>query len=171
MVDLLTLQQALEDSGSNALHLLLGNGFSRAYRNDLFAYDALFIEAKGKLSPTVRSAFKALGTTDFEQVMRALRQAVLLVGAYGASDPTLAQRLSTDAAALREVLAQVIASNHPERNSEIGDHEFRACREFLHNFKTIYTLNYDLLLYWALMKDDLDEFTLPRDDGFREPEE
>ena len=171
MAELLTLEQALKDSGNNSRHLLLGNGFSRACRNDLFAYDALFTEAKDKLSSTARSAFDALSTTDFEQVMRALRQAVLLIGSYDTGDLTLAERLSADAENLREVLAQVIASNHPERSNAIGDHEFRACREFLNNFKTIYTLNYDLLLYWALMKDDLDTLTLPRDDGFREPDE
>ena len=35
----------------------------------------------------------------------------------------------------------------------------------------MYTLNYDLLLYWALMKDDIDELDLHPDDGFRQPKD
>lgn len=170
MTPLSTFEEAINEAGSNR-HLLLGNGFSRACRNDLFAYDALFTEAKDKLSPTARSAFDALGTTDFEQVMRALRQAVSLIDSYESVGSSLSQRLRRDADDLRDVLAQVIASNHPELSNEIGDTEFSFCRRFILQFNTIYTLNYDLLLYWALMKDDLDNLKLPRDDGFREPEE
>ena len=76
-----------------------------------------------------------------------------------------------DADSLRETLAQVIASNHPERSDEIPDSQFRSSRAFLNNFKNIYTLNYDLLLYWSLMKDDIDELDLKSDDGFRHPDD
>jgi hypothetical protein len=40
----------------------------------------------------------------------------------------------------------------------------------LAHFNKIYTLNYDLLLYWTLMHDEL-EPEVPCDDGFRTPEE
>jgi Domain of unknown function (DUF4917) len=52
-------------------HVLLGNGFSRACRNDIFAYEALFQRADLTRIPLALSAFQALHTTDFEQVMRA----------------------------------------------------------------------------------------------------
>ena len=52
-------------------HVLLGNGFSRALRDNIFAYSRLFDRAKAKLSPTAQKAFEKLGTTNFEQVMRA----------------------------------------------------------------------------------------------------
>ena len=45
------------------------------------------------------------------------------------------------------------------------------CRQFLSNFGHIYTLNYDVLLYWALMQDQVDELDLLPDDGFRSPED
>ena len=53
-------------------HVFLGNGFSRACRNDIFAYDALFDRADfGALSPHVKATFQALGTKDFEIIIKA----------------------------------------------------------------------------------------------------
>jgi hypothetical protein len=40
---------------------------------------------------------------------------------------------------------------------------------FLANFHSVYTVNYDLLLYWAIMQDLEPE--VPSDDGFRRPED
>ena len=170
MATILDFQDALA-AVSGGLHLLLGNGFSRACRNDLFAYDALFEKARGQLSPTALNAFDALGTTDFETAMRALKQAEALVKTYAPDNYNLADRLNKDSDSLRRILANVIASNHPERISEIPDEGFKSCRAFLQKFKTTYTLNYDILLYWALMKCDVDTLNLKCDDGFRQPDE
>ena len=170
MVELLTFQDAISNAPGNR-RLLLGNGFSRACRDDLFAYDALFEKAKERLSPTAMRAFEALKTTDFEEVMRALRLTEALVKAYDPTNSSLVDRLNGDAESLRDVLANVIASNHPERSNEITDEQFRSCRAFLNNFSKTYTLNYDLLLYWALMKDDVDDLDLKSDDGFRQPDD
>lgn len=169
MTTLIDFNDALSSVSENK-SLLLGNGFSRACRNDLFAYDALFEKAKDQLSSTLLNAFEALGTTDFEKVMRTLEQAEVLVKAYSSDNYDLSQRLSDDANSLRKILANVIASNHPERMSDVPDEQFASCRAFLHNFTKTYTLNYDLLLYWALMKEDLDELNLKSDDGFRQPD-
>ena len=151
-------------------HLLLGNGFSRACRNDLFAYDALIRQADfSRLSVDAWAAFDALGTGDFEVVMRALRRAVALLRVYEADD-SLQARLAADAEALKEVLVETIARSHPDHPFEIADEEYAACRTFLRNFDRIYSLNYDLLLYWAAMRSDIGE-PLPFDDGFRAPDD
>ena len=101
------------------------------------------------------------------------------------------------AAVLKEVLVQAIAGRHPARPSEVSDEQYAACRTFLANFVgehrdlrddggkdcrgNIYTFNYDLLLYWTLLHDQiirwnaLDPFNveaedaepLEHDDGFR----
>jgi len=152
-------------------HVLLGNGFSRAWRDDIFSYDALLDQAGfGALSPFARRAFDALGTTDFEDVMRALRSAAALIRLYDSKNENLPRRLVEDAAGLREVLVQTIASRHPERPSAVMPDEYEHARTFLANFKTVYTLNYDLLLYWALMQQEV-EPTILFDDGFRTPDE
>lgn len=170
MTKLLTFNQALKKAEGGKCHILLGNGFSRACRSDLFAYDALFARGKDKLSATAKAAFDALETTDFESVMRALKQAAALVRVYAPKKPNLAKWLAADADKLREVLAQAIASSHPHRPKEIEDAEYAACRAFFSHFDNIYTVNYDLLLYWALMHDDVDDRSLNCNDGFHQPE-
>ena len=57
-----------------APHLLLGNGFSRACREDIFAYNALFDRADfNQLSPLARGSFDLLDTTDFAALRWNLR--------------------------------------------------------------------------------------------------
>lgn len=171
-IKVLSFEDALAQSERlTSRHLLLGNGFSIACRPDIFIYGKLFERADfKKLSPAARKAFDALGTEDFEKIIKALRDAANLVPLYKDVDPTLASRLQADADGLKEVLVQTIADSHPARPSDIADEEYAACRAFLAPFKIIYTLNYDLLLYWTKMH------TLPNeqqdsDDGFRKPED
>jgi len=168
-LQLLTFAEALEQA-EGTKHILLGNGFSRALRNDIFAYDALFLRADfSRLSPTARDAFSVLNTTDFEIVMRALRLIVKLIPLYR-NDPDLIRTLIADADGLSDVLVLAIAQNHPEGTFEISDEHAVACRAFLAPFKHIYSINYDLLLYWVLMRSEI----LPVvqcDDGFRAPED
>ena len=166
-----TFASALEQVPADTLpHLLLGNGFSRACRDDIFNYGALFDRADfNSLSPLAREAFGILGTTDFEIVMRALRSAAELLRAYAPEHPNIGVRMREDAAGLREILVRAIAQSHPDHPGEIGSTKYAACRQFLSKFKNIYTLNYDLLLYWALMNTDLPP-QVRFDDGFRTPE-
>lgn len=154
--------------GSKLPHLLLGNGFSRACRDDLFSYQALYEQAEqAGLSADAQKAFKALGTTDFEQVMRMLKQASKLAKEY--ARPKLAATLAAHADELREVLVKTIADNHPSRPHDIPRKRYKACKEFLSNFADIYTVNYDLLLYWAVMQEEI-EPEVEHDDGFRQPD-
>src|SRR5690606_26141721 len=61
--------------------------------------------------------------------------------------------------ALKEILVKTIAVNHPVNPANIQDNEFMSCRHFLNHFLApeltghVFTLNYDLLLYWTLMHD------------------
>lgn len=152
-------------------HVLLGNGFSRACRDDIFAYEALFDRADfGKLSANARRAFDKLNTTDFEVVIRALRNAAILCELYNGKKDALSKQLRDDADGLREVLATAVAHSHPARPNDISDEEYQACRKFLAHFDKIYTLNYDLLLYWTVMHEEMEPRVLA-DDGFRSPEE
>jgi hypothetical protein len=167
-MDLPTFQEALADSQRfNRRHLLLGNGFSIACRPDIFLYGKLFENADfSKLSPTAKFAFNALGTQDFERVIKALRDTKLILQAYGGVPSSLLDSLQGDADGLRELLVQTIANSHPSWPGEIKEDEYAACRTFLSHFNTIYTFNYDLLLYWTQMH--MPEGVAPSsDDGFR----
>lgn len=152
-------------------HLLLGNGFSQACRSDIFAYTALFDRADFKnLSPLAREAFDLLDTRDFEVVMRAMRDAARLVTIYAPKHPAIADQLRKDADGLREVLVRAIADNHPAWPGDIEPQRYGACRRFLSRFGNIYSLNYDLLLYWAVMQSEIGP-AVTSDDGFRTPED
>jgi hypothetical protein len=79
--------------------------------------------------------------------------------------------MARDAAAIRDLLATTIAKNHPDRPHDVSTDAYRACKIFLSRFNgKIYSLNYDLLLYWALMQTEI-EPAVDSDDGFRTPED
>jgi hypothetical protein len=169
MIEIISYHTALELSARGKRHLMLGNGFSRACRNDLFAYDALFLQAETRLSPRVKKAFEILNTHDFETIMRILNSAADVLPVY-TDDEKLISILRDDVDALRDALATAIAGSHPERPHNISSSEFFACRNFLSNFEKIYTLNYDLLLYWTLMQSEINAPFVKHDDGFRHPD-
>ena len=152
-------------------HLLMGNGFSRACLDDVFAYEALLEKADfSNLSASAWEVFDAFGTTDFEAVMRGLLDASRLVVLYDPSQAPLAAQMEADAAGLREVLIQAIAKSHPDYPGVVSSEAYKKCRAFLARFDRLYTLNYDLLLYWALMQSEIDDLEISSDDGFRKPD-
>jgi hypothetical protein len=170
MPKLLSFKQAIAKSEVySKRHALLGNGFSIACRQDIFVYGKLFERADfSTLSPSARQAFDALGTSDFEKVIKVLRDAERVLSVYTGALGAIRKAMIKDAQGLREVLVKTIASSHPERPSDITNDEYVACRRFLANFDLIYSLNYDLLLYWALMHTE-GSANPSSDDGFRKP--
>ncbi len=172
-VDLIPFKEALELAGSGKKHLMLGNGSSIALRPEIFTYNTLFerVRELNRLSREMADVFARLGTTDFEMVIKTLETAAVLVSVYNDSNPELVDRLMHDAARLRDVLAEMIAGHHPARPHDVTQDQYASCRRFLANFNGhIYTLNYDLLLYWTLMQSEVPP-ELPSDDGFRNPED
>lgn len=166
---LMTFDEAL--AASEAInknrHLLLGNGFSIACRPDCFTYGRLLDEADfSGLSVEAQALFASVDTADFEAVIATLRAAERVVGLYAISDPDLASRLRADADCLRDALADVLASTHPDHVGSIDESEYRSARRFLQHFGHTFTLNYDLLLYWSLLHDELGP-SIANDDGFR----
>lgn len=162
----ITFEQALAETAAVKRHLLLGNGFSIALFPGRFSYASLLGATDFTNYPEAYEAFNLLGTTDFEVVINALQKAAILLPPYGDDGAALA-KMQDHANALKELLVQAIARRHPERPGDINDQQYRACREFLVHFigesrkgtsdlrGSIFTLNYDLLLYWTLMHDRL----------------
>jgi hypothetical protein len=152
-------------------HLLLGNGFSIALKPDIFSYGSLYENADFSAAPHVTKLFDALGTQDFELVIKHLQDAAKVVEVYRPSAVNLARRLRQDAAIIKDALVTAIAKRHPDRPFDIAAAQYAACRRFLSSFDHIFTLNYDVLLYWALMQDEVDGIDFKHDDGFRHPED
>ena len=167
---ILSYQDVLEQS-EGTRHLLLGNGFSIACKPELFRYDNLFNQADFTGAKRAREAFRKLATTNFEAVIRALRDFSILAELYAAGDPRAKRRAEKDADKLREILVSAVADCHPNLPFNIEPESYLRCRDFLRPYKSINTLNYDLLLYWTLMQDELGDAQIPCDDGFRKPAE
>jgi hypothetical protein len=172
-----TFAQAIADSRNcSKRHLILGNGFSIACRADIFHYASLFAQADFSGIPAVQQVFAALHTQDFEEAIHALEKGAVLLPIYAPQHANAAHAMADHAAALKELLVTTIANNHPDIPARIPDEKFLACRQFLHYFLSaendgqVFTLNYDLLLYWALMHDEPPEggeaIELQTNDGF-----
>ncbi|MBF0340446.1 MAG: DUF4917 family protein [Magnetococcales bacterium] len=168
--EILTFKQALE-AANGKKHLLLGNGFSIALKPDIFSYDALFDKADFSASPHAREVFNALEIRDFEAVIRLLVDMAKALRAYPVAKQTLIDQINKDADAIKDILVNAVAGNHPDHPFQVSDKQMACCRRFLSHFEHKYTLNYDLLLYWAVMRDGNDQLDLHPDDGFRHPED
>ncbi|EUA36317.1 hypothetical protein I549_4317 [Mycobacterium avium subsp. avium 2285 (R)] len=149
--------------------LLLGNGFSRAFDNK-FGYETLRKEAAlGSLSNGVTKddLFDHAGTNDFETVIHTLERAAQLQKIY---DPfgTLSAKLRADAEVVKRGLVDTLTAIHPPSAAEVESAKYAGARRFLRCFSAIFTLNYDMLLYWAVNQpSSLSTLAPPRDDGFR----
>lgn len=175
-MDFIDFNKALDKANEyGKRHLLLGNGFSIACKPDIFAYGSLFEEAKKTMSNELIAIFGEMTTQDFEEVIRALQSAATIVGVYKPSSVRTKQRLLDDAEKLKADLVKAVAGRHPARPNDIAEERYLACRNFLAHFVgknkggKIYTMNYDLLLYWALMHEEesASRDFLNHDDGFR----
>lgn len=135
--------------------LLLGNGFSMAYDRDIFSYNALynFLAAQG--DGLLDKLFGAIKTKNFELVMQQLDTTLALLDAFE-SDPALEEQIKLASRKLKDGLVRSVQELHPEHVYKIPDEQSVACANFLSLFLSsgghVYTTNYDLLLYWVLMR-------------------
>lgn len=159
-IQLKTFSEALKIAENySTKHLLLGNGFSIACDPSIFTYNSLFNEADFTNNPELKGAFEKLGTTDFELVIEALQKASIVLPAYSNELSELCVKLNIDAQKIKELLINTVATRHPAYPSQISEESYEHCRKFLKHFIVkgnngrVYTLNYDLLLYWTLMHE------------------
>lgn len=152
-------------------HLLLGNGFSIAFKADIFSYSSLYdecIRQKGISNHAIK-LFEKIGTTDFEAVIKSLNNAAIVLSAY-TKEKKLRNRIEKDAKELKSALIKLLSLTHPTNPSTISEEQYQSCISFISPFDKIYTLNYDILLYWVIMKA-LESDDRNYDDGFRHEED
>lgn len=152
------------------ISVLLGNGFSMAYDPGIFSYGSLAkAAALPSLSVDKAKLFQKVGSEDFETVVERLRTAARLGQIYGL-DTSQTDRLKADARIVRNGLADVLSERHPQTSASLSDDAVRQVRKFLKPFDDVFTLNYDMLLYWAITRPDLGPRVVSRD-GFGSLEE
>ncbi len=131
--------------------LLLGNGFSIAYDRNIFSYQALLRSVDWSKARRVGRVFGALKTVDFEIAIRNLEIAGEIAELYEWGDDK-SEMLRHDANFLKEALIQAIQSTHPTHVFQVDSERIKTTARFLRNFGRLFTVNYDLLLYWAFVQ-------------------
>ncbi len=160
-------------------HLLLGNGFAISCMPEKFLYKSILQNANFDKYPEVKRAFELVGTNDFELVSNSLANAAIILPAYmSQTELELINKMKSDSEKIKEILIETITNHHPDYPAKITEDQFRACRKFLAYFLdkqvkgkkvegAIYTVSYDLLLYWTLMhKEENELYKLEPCDGF-----
>ncbi|MCE9686143.1 DUF4917 family protein [Shewanella sp. AS16] len=165
---MLTFQEAIDTLDEDEKpSILLANGFSQAWDAAIFNYANLLEAADfGDRERVIRPLFENLGTYDFELIMKQLVAAEAVLNAYGAGEE-LIQNIVSDKEVLKESLITAISSTHPDLPGEVEDNQYVAVRTFLSQFNKIFSINYDLLFYWARNKYNLAPENYSTDDGFR----
>lgn len=160
MANLVDFDEALKRTDGEDRALLIGNGFSAEY----FSYRNLLDKSGLELGTPIRELFAALETVDFERVVHALEGAILVERAYG--NKAHADEIEADAQKVREALVAAVNSTHPGHREELAL-KYASSAAFLSNFSAVFTLNYDLLLYWVNLENLLlkDGFGLGKTDG------
>jgi hypothetical protein len=158
MANIISFDEASKKAGKN-WSLLIANGFSIKY----FRYANLLEKSGLHPGSPLRALFDELSTVDFEIVIRALEDASLVERTY--RKEARATRLASEADKLRQALVHAVRITHPVHREEIAD-DIPPCVNFLSQFDKIFTLNYDLLLYWVIL-DNTQQFR----DGFGLAEE
>lgn len=163
-------------------YLLLGNGFSMAYNPKRFSFTSLLDNAVErelitKTSP-IYKVFTQFDTKDFEEVVKLLETSTKVLKTYGVLSKADEKKILDDSKSLKKYLVDVITNNHPDKITEISDDEFFNSSSFIKNFEKVYTLNYDLLLYWSCIKlqsfiqeEQIQDSILDISDGFYDPHE
>jgi hypothetical protein len=138
--------------------LLVGNGASIAVWNQ-FQYASLFSKAitdevEHPLSDDDQALFAALGNTiNFEQVLSSLITAKMVNQALGIRTHLVDNRYGS----IKRALIETVKSLHIPWMG-IPNHVLVSIRNELLKYNYVYSTNYDLLIYWAIMHQNLGGF-------------
>jgi hypothetical protein len=114
MPDVISFEAAIEATQGEDRALLIGNGFSAQY----FNYTSLLAESGLEEGTPLRNLFTALDTADFEAVVRALEDAVVVEKAYGNHDH--AEELAKNAQDIRQALVKAVNATHPAHRADLA---------------------------------------------------
>jgi hypothetical protein len=149
------------------INLLLGNGFSMAFNTDIFSYNALSRHVERSDDPILKQLFSSTKNRNFEEIMRLLDAFYQLSNVFDLSK-TSRDKIQIDNERLQSALIEAIKALHPEHVFKVPQDESEMCYAFLKQFietqGKIFTTNYDLLLYWVLMRNVKNDIQVS--DGF-----
>lgn len=165
--DLQSYQEVMEhfQKDNRKVNLLLGNGFSIAYDKKIFSYNALNRYIMDSDDEVIKQVFQVYNTQNFESIMQQLKSMVEVLKILEAPKD-LCKQVDSVADDLKSKLIDAITSLHPEQVFNVDEEKSKHCADFLSPFLenggNIFSTDYDLLLYWVLLRNDVKNFI----DGF-----
>ncbi len=126
--------------------LLIGNGASVAIDTN-FNYPSLkeYAIETGHFTDEIRELFEEFDTSNFEFILKIVWQATHVNKVLKIKD----KKTENTYILLRDLLIEIIQQIHP--SYEAVQEELPNISRFLSGFKTVLSLNYDLIIYWAIM--------------------
>lgn len=127
--------------------LLVGNGGSIAI-DGRFAYGSLKEAANnaGLITASIQRVFDYLETEDFELVMSLMWHASHVNRALGVTEQATQEAYGE----VKTALVETVRNNHADYET-VSPH-LATLAEFMSRFKTVLSLNYDLIVYWAMLE-------------------
>jgi len=152
-------------------HLLMGNGFSMAYDSKMFSYKALSQSVKESTDSILSNIFSVIDNSNFEFIMKQLDSFISISKVLECGE-AVDKKLIHARDSLKRALIIAINDLHPDYVYQIPFERSKKCADFLYHYINncgfIFTTNYDLLMYWVLMRNKSDKISI---DGFgRNPE-
>lgn len=165
----ITFEQMQEkfNNRNRKINLLMGNGFSASYDANIFSYNKLanFIKEIGSIN--AKLLFDIFDTSNFELIMEQLEITLRISEKFGANEDFI-ENVKASTEELKNSLIDAVSGLHPEQVFEMSESKSKNCKDFFKFFTRtkgeLFTTNYDLLMYWVLMRnEDIKEFV---SDGF-----
>ena len=123
-----------------------GNGGSIAV-DQTFSYSSLreSAEDNGLITTNIKRVFDYLKTEDFELVMSLMWDAHHVNMALGVTEQATEQAYVE----VKTALVESVRANHADHTT--AEPSLAAISEFMARFRTVLSLNYDLIVYWAML--------------------
>jgi hypothetical protein len=156
-----TYKQVIDylDKQKRPRHLLLGNGFSMAYDNKIFSYNALSTFIERTDNELLKKLFETINTKNFEQIMQQLDNFYEIAQIFS-TDKLLVDKLRNASSTLKTSLIDAVKELHPEHVFTVPEENSKKCYQFINDYISkegkVFSTNYDLLLYWVLMRNNSD---------------
>ncbi|HHX7430308.1 DUF4917 family protein [Legionella pneumophila] len=129
--------------------LILGNGASIAF-NEIFSYTRLYEVASENnyINQKLSSLFDKFGTKNFEVVLYRLWQAKEVLNLLEGNTNIVDENYFL----CRNALINTVKAAHIQydKDDEVFVEKLQNASNFLKNFSIVYSLNYDLILYWVI---------------------
>lgn len=131
--------------------LILGNGASVAF-DERFLYKSLLQKAidEGFITKEVDAIFHKLGTNDFELILSSLATTRFICEKLEIKfiDEDF-EKINDSYQQVRESLVKTVRKIHPEYEEVVE--RLPVIANFMKKFRTVFSFNYDLLTYWAML--------------------